>query len=124
MMLTCINVYHKPECSDTRWLGFLKSTNGLAYNLNEQPHEVILHGFFTRLILFLPSYYMQTFQEAFYMRFFTYRSTLFGVEVKDLRSRYVSYMTMELKNRIMNFLLSHLDVRCKKQFREGIQYLS
>ena len=119
MMLACIEVYHKAKTSNTPWLGFLEGSQGLAYNLNEQPSNNVLHDFFARL-MFLPSYYMQTFEEAFYTGFFTYKTRIFGLEVANLRVTYVNYMAMELKNKVANFPLTQVDAQRQYEFIDSM----
>ena len=65
-----------------------------------------------------------TFEEAFYTGFFTYKSRLFGLEVVDLRARYVSYTSMELKNKVTNFPLPPMDAQCRYEFIDRMQLLA
>ena len=43
----------------------------------------------------MPSYYLSTFEEAFYTGFFTLDTSIFGPEVSQLSARYIAYTAME-----------------------------
>lgn len=61
------------------------------------PHcgtPLVLMGLFT----IEASYYMQTFEVAFYIRFFKYQNNIFGPMVRYL-ARYVAYQVMEYYTR-------------------------
>ena len=51
-----------------------------------------------RAYIFLPSHYLQTFENAFYTGFFEYQSHIFGPLASDIGSRrLIAYQAMECK---------------------------
>ena len=67
---------------------------------------------------------MQMFEEAFYTGFFTYKTRIFGPKVAYLQARYVSYTTMEIKNKVTNFPLTQEDKERRYEFMDSLQLLA
>ena len=65
MIVTVIQTYHDIEQTGHPWTKFFEGAHGLCWNLLKAPSTQLLMGFYARLI-FLPSHFMVTFEEAFY----------------------------------------------------------
>ena len=76
-LLTVLEVFQPPEASES--IFFFPQDTGYkcVYDLSTQLDSKIIHQLYQRII-FLPSYHMQAFEEAFYMGFFTIESEIFG----------------------------------------------
>ena len=91
MLVACIEIF--PQALDqykAPWTRFLEGTNGLCWNLQSFPTSQLLMGFFARL-QFMPTYYMMTFEEAHYTRFFESGSHIFGPFLADIHCRFVAF---------------------------------
>ena len=76
-------------------------------------------GMYSRL-LFLPSHFMVTFEEAFYMGFFEVQSNIFSLINKDLQSKYVAFMCMEIKTPLKDVLVDAELEQCIRRYRQGL----
>ena len=94
MLSAVINTFRNTEATKVKWTTFLEGYKGLIFNLNDTPKMKIIYGIFSRL-MFLPSHYMQTFEEAFYTGYFEMDCHLFMPICKDLRARFVGYTIFE-----------------------------
>ena len=122
MLLTCITMYHRPELADTPWMSYLEGNQGLAYDMSQQPSKEILYGLFARVI-FLPSYFLNTFEEAFYTGFFTFDTHIFAPEMRNLRARFVAYQAMEQQSQIFAQESSTMDKETAAAYTEGLNLL-
>ena len=73
---------------------------------------------------FLSSYFMSTFEEAFYTGFFTLKMKIFGPEIADLRARFVAYHAMELQSTLHDQISAVQDVEAAKKYIAGLQMLT
>ena len=72
----------------------------------------------------MPSYYMQTFEEAFYTGFYTLDTKIFGPEITNIRARFVSYQAMERQFMFYARLSSTVDERLAEECKKGIDQLA
>ena len=122
MLLTCITMYHRPELADTPWMSYLEGNQGLAYDLSQQPTQDVLYGF-SACLMFLPSYFLNTFKEAFYTGFFTIDTKIFGPQMTNLRARFVAYQAMEQQSQIFAQESSTMDQETAAAYKEGLNLL-
>jgi len=115
-------MYHRPELADTPWMSYLEGNQGLAYDMSQQPSKEILYGLFARVI-FLPSYFLNTFEEAFYTGFFTFDTHIFAPEMRNLRARFVAYQAMEQQSQIFAQESSTMDKETAAAYTEGLNLL-
>ena len=101
----------------------MEGSNGLAYNLSNQPEDRIIYGFFARL-MFMPSYYLSTFEEAFYTGFFTFPTKIFSPEVTNLRARFVAYQAMEKQSQMYAMVTSRTELQQAEEYKKGMQLLA
>ena len=91
MIITIIQTFHDIEQTGHPWTIFFEGAQGLYWNFLKAPTRQVLMGMYSQLI-FLPSHYMVTFEEAFYTGFFKVHSNIFSLINKDLQSKYVTFM--------------------------------
>ena len=85
MLSAVINTFKNTEMTKIKWTTFLEGHKALIFNLNDTPKMKVIYGIFSRLE-FLPSHYMQTFEEAFCTGYFEIDSQLFMPICKDLKA--------------------------------------
>lgn len=96
MIITVITEFRGLEQTRHPWTRLFEGTHGLCWNLLKAPTRQVLMGLYARVI-FLPSHYLVTFEEAFYTGFFEVQSDIFSLLNRNLRSRFVAFMHMEIE---------------------------
>lgn len=79
-------------------------------------------GLFARL-QFMPAHHLQTFEDAFYTRFFEYQSHIFGPLVRDFRAMLIAYQAMELKNPLQDIVEDAKRKRDYQRHKQGLEYI-
>ncbi|MCO5583792.1 hypothetical protein L7F22_037706 [Adiantum nelumboides] len=97
MIVTCIQVFKDTEDDDHPWNLFLKGRRGICWNLRDSPPRWIIMALYARL-MYLPSHFLQTFEEAFVTGFFEINAQIFHPMAKDLKARYVAYQNTLAEN--------------------------
>ena len=72
--------------------------------------------------IFLPTHFMVTFKEAFYIGFFEVQSTLFSTINNNRRNRYVAFMRMEKEMPLKDVLADAELERRIRRFRQGLSW--
>ena len=62
MLLLIVDTFNKELSHNCPWEIFLEGNQSLAFDLNQTPNRAQIMGIYAR-VQFLPSYYMQTFEE-------------------------------------------------------------
>ncbi|MCO5578204.1 hypothetical protein L7F22_032042 [Adiantum nelumboides] len=85
MIVTCIQVFRDTEDDDHPWNLFLEGRRGICWNLRDSPPRWIIMALYSRL-MYLPSHFLQTFEEAFVTGFFKISTQIFHPMAKDLKA--------------------------------------
>ncbi|MCO5598513.1 hypothetical protein L7F22_052610 [Adiantum nelumboides] len=85
MIITCIQVFRDTEDDDHPWNLFLEGRRGICWNLRDSPSRWIIMALYSRL-MYLPSHFLQTFEEAFVTEFFKISTQIFHPMAKDLKA--------------------------------------
>ena len=104
MLLLIVDTFNKELSHNRPWEIFLEGNQSLAFNLNQTPTRSQIMGIYARC-QFLPSYYMQTFEELFTTGFFDKGLAIFGPSVKNPTLRYVAYKEAEAGNPVQQAIL-------------------
>lgn len=94
MIVVAIEIFHDIEQTDHPWTKVFEGSHGLCWNLLQAPSRQVLMGLYARVI-FLPSHFLVTFEEAFYNGFFETQSNIFSLLNQDPRSGFMAFMRME-----------------------------
>ena len=121
MIVTVIQTFHDIEQTGHPWTRFFEGAQGLCWNLLKASTRQVLMGMYAGLI-FLPSHFMVTFEEAFYTGFFEVQSNIFSLIHKDLRSRFVAFMRMQIEMPLKDVLAdAELEQRIRR-YRSGLNF--
>lgn len=96
MLLACVIEFHKCIEHKAIWRHFLEGQEMLHWDLHERASLNNLMGVYARC-QFLKAHHMVTFEEAFVIGFFDYKSHIFGPYVQDLGVRYIAYHRQDQK---------------------------
>ena len=80
-----------------------------------------LMGLYARVI-FLPSHFLLSFEEAFYTGFFEVETHLFSLLNQDLSSRFVAFMRMEIEMPLKEVLADMEEQQRLKRFRHALEW--
>ncbi|MCO5612841.1 hypothetical protein L7F22_067112 [Adiantum nelumboides] len=97
MIVTYIKVFRDTEDDDHPWNLFLEGRRGICWNLRDSPPRWIIMAHYSRL-MYLPSHFLQTFEEAFITGFFEISTQIFHPMAKDLKATYVAYQNTLAEN--------------------------
>ena len=92
-LLTIFEVFQSDKATDSIFLYTPDTAFRCVYDLSTQPDHKVIHHLYQRII-FLPSYHLQAFEEAFYTGFFTIQTDIFGPTVQTPHIRYESLLKM------------------------------
>ena len=92
-LLTVLETFQPPEASESVFFFPQDTGYKCVYDLSTQPKPKVIHHLYQRII-FLPSYHLQAFEEAFHTGFFTIESNIFGPATIEQRVRYESALKM------------------------------
>ncbi|RYA37988.1 hypothetical protein DD606_26125 [Enterobacter cloacae complex sp. GF14B] len=90
-LLACIEVFTLDKSTNSTLLSTADTVKNMMYDRALQPSPKVLHLFYQR-IMFMPSFHMQAFEEAFYTGFFTHESKIFGPTLTIGNLRYESHL--------------------------------
>ena len=76
-ILIVFEVFQSDKATDSIFLYTPNTAFRCVYDLSKQPDHKVIHHLYQRII-FLPSYHLQAFEEAFYTGFFTIQTDIFG----------------------------------------------
>ena len=82
----------------------MEGNQSLVFDLNETPTKAQIMGIYARC-QFLPSYYMNTFEELFTTGFFEKGLAIFGPSAKNPMLRYVAYKDAEVGDLVQRAIL-------------------
>ncbi|MCO5558512.1 hypothetical protein L7F22_012097 [Adiantum nelumboides] len=97
MIVICIQVFKDTKDDDHPWNLFLEGRRGICWNLRDSPPRWIIMALYSRL-MYLPSHYLQTFEEVFVTGFFEISTQIFHPMAKDLKAKYVAYLNTLAEN--------------------------
>ena len=123
LIIACIKNFHEAIDTKAPWTRFLEGKKGLCWNLMAAPDPPIIMGMYAR-IQFMPSFFMHTFEDAFYTGFFEYQTKIFRPLVKDLGARYVAFQAMELHNPIRDILAKAQRERNYQRFKRAVEMVN
>ena len=123
LIIACIKNFHDAIDTKAPWTRFLEGRKGLCWNLMAAPEPPVIMGMYAR-IQFMPSYFMHTFEDAFYTGFFEYQTKIFGPLIEDLGARYVAFQAMELQNPIRDILAEARRERNYQRFKRAVEMVN
>ncbi|MCO5563862.1 hypothetical protein L7F22_017512 [Adiantum nelumboides] len=89
MIVTCIQVFRDTEDDNHPWNLFFEGRRGICWNRRDSSPRWIIMAIYSRL-MYLPSHFLQTFEEAFVMGFFKISTQIFHPMAKDLKARHIT----------------------------------
>lgn len=123
MIVSAIEVFNEMEQTGHPWTMFFEGIDGLCWDIQIAPPRNVLMGLYARII-FLPSHFLVTFEEAFYTGFFEIMSNIFSPMNKDPRSRFIAFMQAELESPLKN-VMQTIEVKQRiEKFQRALQHIS
>ena len=121
MISTYITKFNEMEQTGHPWTKFFEGGRGLCWDLTVAPTRQTLMGLYARVI-FLPSHFLLSFEEAFYTGFFEVETHLFSLLNQDLSSRFVAFMRMEIEMPLKEVLADMEEQQRLKRFRHALEW--
>ena len=97
MLLMVITAFKELPKAGPHWTTYFEGPDGFAWNLQNAPSKEILMGIYGRCI-YLPSHFLNTFEEAFYTGFFEVHTEIFSSTNQNPLSRYVAFRRTEVEH--------------------------
>lgn len=121
MLIACISTFQNTKGIGAPWTQFFEGSCGLCWDLNSTPTHKVLMGLYSRL-QFLPSHFLLTFEEAFYIGFFEHAqlSRIFSPIIINYPARYVAIALAKEQNPYNMQLMSNELHQCQRKWQEGL----
>ena len=103
MIIDCIKTFQPTVSANIPFTKFLEGHNGLSWNLIYTSPKPILMGLFSCLQL-LPSHYLTTFEEAFFIGYFESQTHIFGPIPERAQLQYLAYQFQDLATPLPQFI--------------------